>query len=102
MTTIDQIKAECHRAIELDRAAFKGPWQAEGTLAVNNDYNMVAQSTSDGNLRQICHSRTFSPAAARALLAAIKIVEDFEEMSSIEKGTSNLAWEICNKWEGRK
>lgn len=89
MTTIDQIKAECQRAIELGEKATPGPWeQSYGNrpyvlkrdesggylLADFNSFTAdVEQCSSDAAF--VAHSRMLSPAAARALLIAIAALE---------------------------
>lgn len=104
MTTIDQIKAECQKAIELGEKATAGPWEskADGRITVSGDIileTVGARTTWQedyANCDFIAHSRTFSPAAARALLAMIGQLE----MYSDNCFNADLLEFIIEAWEG--
>lgn len=84
MITIEDIKAKCHRAIELGEAATEEPWEDDGTQSLWHPYSRPEEVTGyEGehislgkleipDLKFIAHARTFSPAAAKALLASIQ------------------------------
>ena len=116
MTTIDQIKAECHRAIELGEKSTGGPWESksDGRITVSGDIileTVGARTTwheDDANCDHIAHSRTFSPSAARALLIAITALEtcqvwDDKNSRMIYPAGCALGLEkIIAAWEGGK
>jgi len=107
MITIEQIKAECRKAIELSANATAGPWESSGKWGDVNDKNgdQIFDSMENGrgqkatkaNAHFAAHARTFSPVAARVVLDRIKDLE--------EHGTPmDIAYQypkIIAAWEGR-
>ena len=93
MITIEQIKAECRKAIEFGQNASNGPWQTRsersweviepckgGIHKIANlsprDFSTWGMTTSCNNAAHIVHARTFSPASARVVLERIKDLEE--------------------------
>ena len=84
---LEQFKAECNRAIELGEKASPPPWGVWGMDVMNNPSDpgnangaeLICPTyctNGEGRFRtfdadHIAHARTFSPAAARALLVSL-------------------------------
>lgn len=98
MKTIEEIKERCREAISLGEAATKGPWipsvwgtqiltgDSWQTICVcnemKNDHRLAEWEDGSGkpkhnaaNANLLAFSRTFSPLAAKALLAVIEHAE---------------------------
>jgi len=85
MTTIEEIKQQLQRIIELDAVATDGPWQTgAAAYQVVTEYitngKLIAEMYTNTSHERDCDasfialSRTIAPAAARALLAAIEVL----------------------------
>lgn len=85
---LDRIKAECRRAIQLGEKATAGPWWNQhpcggARIYPNGEtHDWVATFTSEADCDAAIAFRTFSPAAARALLTAI---EDLEQVVRLDE-----------------
>lgn len=119
MITIAQIKAECREAIELGQSASDGPWRTHkerpweviepckgGVHQIANlsprDFSTLGMTTSCNNARQIAHARTFSPAAARALLGMVDLLEDMATGDGLMGSIARIKLdEIRGQWEGQ-
>lgn len=114
---LERIKAACRTAIELGGKGTPAPWGTEETsatawvgpmrtngdgkiavivcgLPINDDLKpeYSARNLTDAHL--IAHARTFSPAAAQALLTVIEALEFFNFEATLKQ--------ICNQWEELK
>lgn len=111
MITIEQIKAECRKAIELGQSATAGPWVASPFGRVSADCGIILDAVSsassfaqdDINGNHIAHARKFSPAAAKVVLAEINWLE--YQANSYE-GWIKIMFlgrlqVICEMWEGQ-
>ena len=112
--TIEQIKEQCREAINHSVVATPAPWTYRGarTVKKSNGYRIrlegpkvaapeVWNTIDDGLSRDshfIAHARTFSPAAAKALLATIEWLELMSEHSIV---CQEMLARIANKWEGK-
>ena len=86
---LEQFKAECNLAIELGDGATAGPWgEIDGKTLIHVETANIGDGKPCGmpvcsipkkrsnDAAHIAHARTFSPAAARALLEVIEALED--------------------------
>lgn len=76
--TLDDIKAECREMIRLGELATEGPWEPEDLgegWDVTRNGEGIAYDVLPDNAHFIARSRTFSPAAARAMLEEIEWLE---------------------------
>jgi hypothetical protein len=82
MTTIEDIKNECREIIKLGEDTTGGPWEHTVKCYIQSGKEVVADChwTQKGEMRQnanfIASSRSFTPRAAKALLATIDALED--------------------------
>lgn len=95
MTKIEQIKQACRLAIELGDAATEAPWEASDKCDKDQWYvlNHITDEEGAPDTAVVCRmswpydedkhdaafiaqARTFTPAAARALLASIEALEE--------------------------
>lgn len=102
---LERIKAACRKAIEFGENATSGPWsqsEVEDGRWINNSqkasegYRLIcAMSGSDyqRDAAWIKHARTFSPAAAQALLTAIEALERADS-----RPTTDLLQSIADQW----
>lgn len=92
-TRIAAIKAECLEQLRLSELATDGPWFAcvstgsEQLPLVTNGRTPCFDVSTNDEARFIAHARTVSPAACRAVLAAI----DYNE--------TGLLQAIADAWE---
>ena len=97
---IEAIKAECLRAIELTEAATPGPWHTDSARGVMTPaempvcYPFGTLEEEEKNAAHIANARTFTPKAARCLLAQIDMLEAGACWQAIDK--------LCDEWEGRQ
>lgn len=116
MTTIEEIKQQLQRIIELDAVATDGPWEWGDTQDDDDESypyipecsylgdTLVCMAGSYENSREdgalLAASRTIAPAAARALLAAIEVLWDISmEGDYADSRVAELVIkEIQSKW----
>jgi hypothetical protein len=118
---LEAIKAECHKVIELGEKATAGPWHwdikgnalspygdlespTRTVLASRHDGNFGSQLRSTPQDRAfIAHSRSFSPASARALLAVIgAMLKPMQSPYCTDKEylfSDDALRLICDQWE---
>ena len=126
---IERVKAECRKVIELGEKATPGPWDNEAgpyvyaripggrpngeyilqVTCVNGAGKPLTREQNTANAAFIAQSRTFSPAAARALLVAIEGLEviaylcqpDVESCRDPESANDarETLTEICNQFD---
>lgn len=99
--TIDQIKQECRKAIELAEKATEGPWKTKPTSSEDQGLLIrgidkrsewcCSHQLPSVDVNHIAHARTFAPASARALLENIQRWEVLKEES-----VSCLAKDFCD------
>lgn len=101
-TKLAKIKVACRLAIELGEKATPGPWSDESdwprvfSYAQGHPVKQVAQCCerivkrtkigASADTAFIAHARTFSPAAAQALLTAIEVLEGIKQFG-LDDGT---------------
>lgn len=97
---LESIKAALRRAIELSEAATVGPWKSIGHW-VGQSHSCVASCAHyahDADAAFIAHARTFTPAAARALLTAIEGLESVSCRGYDESASRAALATICRDW----
>lgn len=80
-TKLNRIKSALRESIEIARKATEGPWEVD--KAVTWDRSIAVQPcifqrnawTSDEDAAFVCHARTMTPLACKALLTAIERLE---------------------------
>lgn len=103
---LDSIRAECQRAIDLAEKATPGPWIVEDgnefvtcrkqgvtfDIAVIQDLHRQGMApNSDSDLEFIAHARSFTPAAARAVLCIMETLEQRQHEGWVEMALQTLA-----------
>lgn len=122
--TLEQIKAECRKALELSEKATPGPWSVSENCVKTNDlitspecetsrgYVLWAAKTNSRNREDfdlISHSRTFTPFAAQAMLTMIEGLEGVAFIKEIVRDESYVGTIahtrlvlICKQWDDTK
>lgn len=115
MITLEDIKAECRAVIALADKATPGPWVENATRnEVQTPHRLTVatclpttfaqdRSSEHANLQFITRTRTFTPAAAKALLVAIDALESMQKhgMPSVHEYCTSTLESICALfWEG--
>jgi len=119
-TTIEQIKAECRKAIELGEKATPGPWMIidaesddpetrEECTALCTPKGLLGGDNLNIDTEFISHSRAFSPRAAKLALNEIQALEEEATTSSTTMAMAHLKQfciqrlqSICGQWEEEK
>ncbi len=100
--TISEIKEQCRAVIALAEKAADGPWFNHDGVWDQNGCNVIADHDKDTN-EFIASSRSFTPAAAKALIAAIEWLEDEMTGNPAASVPFNVASQrlesICAMWE---
>lgn len=103
--TLEQIKAECRKVLELSEKATPGPWKNSNFEIVQDSEIpwLVAKFASPADRSFISYSRTFTPFAAQMMLTMIEGLENSHVSLADGDDTAwNVLEHICKQWEERK
>lgn len=102
--TLEQIKAECRKVLELSEKATPGPWK-NSNFEIVQDLEipwLVAKFASPADRSFISYSRTFTPSAAQMMLTMIESLERDCEHPNFSPASCDCLQALCEQWEERR